>query len=88
VRANECNVMNTAQVYNPVDSVQEYTNIPKELYWPRVIANVENARHFLNLGARCPLARDPKAGNELIDEIKALFGRVRAANEPDDLLRK
>ena len=31
---------------------------------------------------------DPKAANELSDEIKALLGRLRAANNPDDLLKK
>jgi hypothetical protein len=31
---------------------------------------------------------DPKSADELIDEIKALFGCLSAANEPDNLLKK
>jgi hypothetical protein len=37
--------------------------------------------------AREKFRDDPKAANELIDEIKALLGRLRAANDPDDLLK-
>jgi hypothetical protein len=31
---------------------------------------------------------DPKTADESIDEVKALLGRLRAANDPDDLLRR
>jgi hypothetical protein len=51
-------------------------------------SSLENA---LVKGVQCAREKfrdDPKAANELIDEIKALLGPLRAANDPDDLLKK
>jgi hypothetical protein len=48
----------------------------------------ENGFASLFQAAREKFPDDPKRANEWIDEFKAAFERVRAANDPDDLLRK
>ena len=68
---------------------RETTRLAKEIATACIYgSSLENALVNDVRWAREKFRDDPKAANEWIDEFKTMLGRIRAANDPDDLLKK